>query len=369
MPPARGHGRRGEPQSSEQALSVVQYLEQGVDLGVFFCGAQAYVSLAGQVLADVAVGIARPGVPMRPDTIMPLYCTVKPVLPIAMGLLVDQGRLDFDAELGDVVNELRANAALATMTFRSLLSHTAGLVDPPAAAVFLASNDVRRRVLRKVAPRPNWDPRTMLGYSEWPAWNLLGIAVEHVTGEGADRVVRTSLQAIEANDTWLCMTDDEFTAAADRIGINFNCSGPQPVPMHYERKRPICTRPESAIGFSSARDLGRIYEWLLGPGSTSTALRTMVQPATPRLYDIMMTRECTWGLGFMTALGDHRFGTRVSANSFGHSGYHGMSFAFADPEHDLVVALVLDGLVEGGYNVKTLRRQLIDRLYEELGLC
>ena len=78
-------------------------------------------------------------------------------------------------------------------------------------------------------------------------------------------------------------------------------------------------------------------------------------PARPSVYDKVLNRECSFGLGFMTELRQHTFvGDRYSSRAFGHSGNVGTSFAFADPEHDLTVGVVFNGMVD--YEAASLRR-------------
>jgi hypothetical protein len=56
-----------------------------------------------------------------------------------------------------------------------------------------------------------------------------------------------------------------------------------------------------------------------------------------------------------------------SPSSFGHSGNVGSSFAFADPEHDLAVAVVFNGIVDSESSF--LRRPaVVGSLYHDLGL-
>ncbi|HEX4777762.1 MAG TPA: serine hydrolase, partial [Acidimicrobiia bacterium] len=84
-----------------------------------------------------------------------------------------------------------------------------------------------------------------------------------------------------------------------------------------------------------------------------------------RVYDEVLQRECTYGLGFMTRLDEHAFGERCSDSAFGHSGNVGTSFAFADPERSLTVAVVFNGLV--GHEAAFLRRRaLVNTLYQDL---
>ncbi len=87
----------------------------------------------------------------------------------------------------------------------------------------------------------------------------------------------------------------------------------------------------------------------------------------PRVFDEVLDRECEYGLGFMTDLAHHAFGPVCSPSSFGHSGNVGSSFAFADPEHDLAVAVVFNGIVDSESSF--LRRPaVVGSLYHDLGL-
>jgi len=94
-------------------------------------------------------------------------------------------------------------------------------------------------------------------------------------------------------------------------------------------------------------------------------LETFTSPARPAVYDLVLDRECSYGLGFMTDLHQHAFGDLCSGSSFGHSGNVGTSFAFADPERALAVGVVFNGLV--GHEAAFLRRRaLVNALYEDL---
>src|SRR5947207_5991151 len=91
-------------------------------------GAQLYVSLDGQVVADIAVGDARAGVPMRTDTLMLWLSAGKPLAAVAIAQLREQGLLDFDDPVARHIPEFAQNEK-ARITIRHLLTHTAGLRD------------------------------------------------------------------------------------------------------------------------------------------------------------------------------------------------------------------------------------------------
>src|SRR5688572_27695965 len=71
--------------------ALVQGMTEGLHVG-----AQVYVSLRGQPVADGVVGLARPGVPMTRDTLMLWMSATKPVAAVAIAQLWERGLLDLD---------------------------------------------------------------------------------------------------------------------------------------------------------------------------------------------------------------------------------------------------------------------------------
>src|SRR5687768_13343448 len=70
-------------------------LQHGIDKGLQV-GAQLFLGRAAGTLADFALGEARPGVAMRPDTMMIWMSACKPVAAVGIAQLWEQGRLDLD---------------------------------------------------------------------------------------------------------------------------------------------------------------------------------------------------------------------------------------------------------------------------------
>ncbi len=69
----------------------------------------------------------------------------------------------------------------------------------------------------------------------------------------------------------------------------------------------------------------------------------------------------------MVNLGGHHFGNYMSPLSYGHSGINGSSVAFADEEHQLVVALLLNDVLD--WETCFLRRTaIVNAIYKDLGL-
>jgi CubicO group peptidase (beta-lactamase class C family) len=179
-----------------------------------------------------------------------------------------------------------------------------------------------------------------------------------------------------ADDVWFSMTDAEYTALRSRIGVNFDMRGLDPVPLLMERAPRACTEWNPSFGgYATMRGLGHLYERVLaslagaaGPVGAGT-LATFTTPQRPPAFDRVLQRPCRFGFGFMVDLRHHVVGTWCSERSFGHLGFAGSPWAFADPEHGLVVALLGDGLLDPATAVGHRRPTLVDGIYRELGLA
>src|SRR5262249_29491322 len=68
-------------------------------------GAQIYVSHQGQVVADLALGQSKVGIPMRPGTLQLWLSSGKPLTAVAIGQLQEQGRLDWDDPVTRLIPE------------------------------------------------------------------------------------------------------------------------------------------------------------------------------------------------------------------------------------------------------------------------
>lgn len=292
---------------------------------------------------------------MTSETVLRVYCTIKPITAMAIAKLVDAGTLDLDEPL---VEQLPGPAALADgkITVRHVLNHTAGLHRPMAIEMELVAPAKRQAHADAVARPSVWRVGVDAGYSEYYGWTLLGRLIEAITGEDLrEHLRREVLDPLDLRSTWIGMTPVEFEAERSRIGINVDMRTDKAFPLLLERGRRMCTEVNPAHGgYTTARDLARFYDAVLRarageavdglPRPETVALFT--SPQRPRSFDGVLDRECTYGFGFMTELADHAFGPRCPTGSFGHSGNVGSTFAFADPERDLAVGVAFNGLVD-----------------------
>jgi CubicO group peptidase (beta-lactamase class C family) len=333
---------------------TIERLETDIAEGLFTRGAQVCVTQRGETVLDVALGDDGMGRPVRPDTLFRVYCSIKPVAAMAVAHLVEAGTLDLDAPMSEFLPD--TEALQGGVTTRHVMSHTAGLHKPAAVVLEMIPPDERVDFLDRYQRPPGWHLGTEAAYSELFAWHLVGRLLETLSGEPLrEHLRRVVLDPLGMHDTFIGMTTAEFEANLDRVGINVDLRGWRGFPMLFERtERVLCEANPAHGGYTTARDLAQFYGSLLRvldgesvAGLPSTeVLTTFCRNARPRSYDLILLRECDYGLGFMTSLAEHHFGKECSPESFGHSGNVGSSFAFADPEADLAVAVVFNGIVD-----------------------
>jgi CubicO group peptidase (beta-lactamase class C family) len=339
----------------------------------FTRGVQMTVEQSGAEVLNVALGDDGTGGALLRSTVFRVYCTAKPILAIAIARLVELRMLDIDAPLDTRWPQMPAVAG--GVTARHLLTHTAGLHLCTGLEIELLTPEGRRSKVERLRRPPGWRLGVDAGYSEAAAWLLLGRLVEEIAGDDLPAHLRAHvLDPMEMSSTWLGMTEAEYDAVLPRLGLNIDVRARAGYPLLFERSPRVCCTTNAAFGgLSTARDLAHFYSVLLqqldhepvAALPSAPVLAAFCSPARAALYDPVLDRSCTFGLGFMTSLADHAFGAECGPRSFGHSGYGGASFAFADPDHDLAVGVIFNGVV--GYESAFLRRRaLIRALYADL---
>jgi CubicO group peptidase (beta-lactamase class C family) len=348
------------------------FLVREVERATFTRGVQLSAMVSGEVVFEAALGDAGTHA-VTPETVFRIYCATKPIAALAAAKLIDDGTLELDAPLASVLPSVRALAD--GVTLRHLMTHTAGLYQPDAFGFELIPATQRARVVDNLQLPVGWRLGRDAAYSEYIGWHLIGRVLESTTARPLREILRESvLDPLGMGDTFVGMTDEEFIANLDRIGMNFDLRRDRSLPLLLERSQRWCTECNCAHGgYTTARDLARLYGAVLAQLENGTnpclpsadTLRQVCSSARPRLYDRVLRRECEYGLGFMVDLAEHQFGDACSPKSFGHSGWLGGSFGFADPAHHLAVGVVLNGIVEHEISFAR-RRALLQILYDEL---
>lgn len=360
------------------AQSVLSILQRDVEDALVCTGTQVYISLEGETIAHTAFGVDGLERPMTTDTLHAVYCSTKPVTSVGIGILVDEGELSFHDRLEHVI-EGELSPEVGALTIADVMTHRAGLFRLRGEQAIPMTDEQRDEAARMHRPPSGWAASNRSGYSEFVGWHLLGLSIEALTGESVVEWLHS--RVIEPlgldDDLFLGMTDARYDEIVDRIGVNVWMVDMVPMPSLLERARRSCVHPTPAFGgYATASALGQFYERTLDvlDGNTVAGLPSpetldaMTSPQGEPREDPVLGRTVTFGYGFMTNLADHAYGRMPGDGSYGHSGLAGSSFAFCDPEHGLVVAVIQNGIASAESVVNVRRPVMVDGIYRDLGL-
>ena len=338
-------------------------------------GAQLCVLRRGEVLVDEAFGAAREGVPMTRDSLTLWFSAGKPLTAVAIAQLVERGALAWDKRVAEMIPEFAVQGKDA-VTIRHLLTHTGGLRN---ADTIDSTLDWDEQIVRICAlpPEPDWRPGQRAGYHVWATWQLLGEILRRVSGQPVDEFVRVNIfLPLAMKDSWLALPPAVLAKDESRVAFVFDTSSVVARPKEDWNSAAGLTRCRpggSARG--PVRELARFYEALRRGGENilrPETVATITSRQRAGLFDETFQYKMDAGLGFI--LNSNRdgfqmpygYGRHAAQDTFGHSGNQS-SCAFADPEHELVVAWACNGL-PGERKHQQRQRSLNSAIYEDLGL-
>lgn len=273
------------------------------------------------------------GKPMRLDTPFDLASIGKTFTVVAIGRLLDQGKLHLDDTVARYVPELPA-AIGQRITIAQLLEHSSGLgeLGPTLDSAMRSAKSVREMISRFTDTSLTFAPGTRFQYSN-RGYVVLGAVVEAVSGlRYEDYISREVLQR----------------AGMTRSGIFQLTNSPSNRAHRYSHYKSLRTAyaPGPRTEFQPIDDLapgphGGAYSTAEDMLRFSVALQngTLVSPATLRLL-IEPRAGHPWGKGFEIA-GEGR------AISFGHAGAspgtNTLFRVFPNAGYTLVVLSNIDG--------------------------
>jgi len=304
--------------------AVVTYLRSQVDSA--FPGAVIAVGRHDSVLLLTAVGhygIDDPR-PVTTETVYDLASLTKVIgLTTACMMLVGEGKLDLDTPVQRYVPAFRGPNK-ERVTIRHLLTHSSGLpawrplyIEATTRAVAFAIADTTP-LLRQ--------PGDTFVYSDLGAMVLTQV-VEGLTGQRLDAY----LDAHEFKP--LSMTSTRFLPPSQwrtRIAPTERSQDGTIIlgTVHDENSWKLGGVSGHAGLFSTAGDLARFAQWLLGqPAYLEWTRRQNVPPGSSR------------ALGWDTPSENSSAGTKMGPRAFGHTGFTGTSI-WIDPDKDLYIILL-----------------------------
>ena len=343
---------RSEPaRETIDASVVIDILEQQRDDGRHDC-AQAYVSLGGEPLLDVAIGESVPGRAARTDDVMLWYSSGKPLTTTAVLQLWEQGRLGLDDPVADYVDGWGNGKERCTL--RHVLTHTGGF--PMARDKPFDADVSYAETIRRIAAHPaDWEPGTAASYHPVTGWKILG-RDRRGGRRPADRPLppRGGLRAARHDE--LVARDPPRRAsrarrshrarrldrppAAERRRRRRAQHGPYRIDLLHNEPWHIAKVEPGGGMRGPARELGRFYESLLGygPPAARAAHRrgdgrgAPLRPPRP-LFGNAPASASAWPSTSPAGPGGAPSARR-----------HGVVRGLADPDVGLVMVLVCNGL-------------------------
>jgi CubicO group peptidase (beta-lactamase class C family) len=216
------------------------------------------------------------------------------------------------------------------------------------------------------------------------SWFILAEVVRRIDGRPFERYVREEIfLPLGLDGCWIGIDAARYAELAASLVPMWD-TAKSPPELHRWHEEVRATRPNpGSNGYGPMRELGRLYECLLGGGRHPQQGGRILSPQTVEaltarhrtgLLDQTFRHVMDWGLGVIpnpAVYGDatvpYAYGPHASRRAYGHSGYRS-STGFADPEHRLVVALAVNGTPSDADHA-TRFRTLCAAIYEELGLA
>ncbi len=321
-----------------------------------------------------AYGTRFDGAPTAVDDITCLYCATKPVTALAALSLVEEGRLSLDASLAEHLPWL-ADHWIGRLTVEDLLNHRTNL-HRVGAVLPMATEPSRRAAL--LLSLPEVDLEGTRAYSDFGAWFLLSHVVEAVAGEDfRDFAHRRVIAPYGIDERDLNLGIPPELLGPWRPDISINVYRREDTGLHPLAAEAAaiwaCEWNPPFSSYGSARGLAQFYRGVLNDragAGTAVSQVTAVDATTARAtyHDPRFEREASFGLGFMTNMPLFRLGDAPSERSFGHAGIGGGAVAWADPDHDLAAAIVVNAVFDELPDLLEARASIVSGIYDALDL-
>jgi CubicO group peptidase (beta-lactamase class C family) len=347
----------------DRLAQIPARMQQFVDKGTV-AGIVTLVARHGHVAALDAVGFTdlETKQPMRVDNIFQIHSMTKPIVAIAVMMLMEEGKLKIGDPVekilpefrGQWVAESKSDQAMSLrrpsrpVTLRDLMTHTSGMsTNPPEAikelhgALHMTLTDV---VLVESQQPLDFDPGTKWQYSNTGIAALARV-VEVVSGIPFEKFLDLRIfTPLGMKDTYIFPPKEKYcrmpTAYILKDGkpIKYTADplGEGVMKFREGAKYPL---PEGGI-YSTASDLYILYQMMLNKGQVSGV--RILSPESVELMTRVHTGELTtsqsgagWGLGWFVMKGPSGAQSPFSPGTFGHGGRYG-TFCFIDPQKDLI---------------------------------
>ncbi len=348
-------------------------------------GAGLCVYRDGENVLDIYGGFADRG-RSRPWDRRSVVCLFSAGKPLGAMLALDavaRGEAALDRPLGVLIPEAQGTAGEG-LTLPALLAHRSGYPAFPEEEIdFQGLGDAPKALSALLAGPPAWAPGTAHGYHPRSYGTFLEAWLLAATGQGTGTRLRRWAQdaelelflGLDAPTRARCVElvpgrpqrlgpgpDARFLRALAEPGSLTQRAFAHPkAPRGYGHSEAFQRAVLPAMNLhGTAQGLAKAYALLLADrlGLGRELWAQALAPASQG-FDPVLQRETAFGLGFMRPTTETPLG--LGAGSFGHPGAGG-TLAFADLDHGLACALVVNRQVPGAVAASPLGQSLVQTL-------
>ena len=321
--------------------------------------------------------------PWQRDTLVNVWSASKGVLALAAAMLVDRGRLAYDAPVARYWPEF-AQGGKQAITVDQVMSHQAGLdgVNGPINDAELYAWTPFVDAIAAMAPL--WEPGSRCVYHPVTYGHIVGELIRRIDGRSPGRFIAEEITGPLGLSFHIGLPEDldhrvAEMSAHDKAYDWIRFGEKSAYPHSFRNPTLLATTPNSrawraaevpgANGQSDARSLAQIYG-TLACGGTAGAHRLLspeaLRQATAVRFDgvdACSLAPTVFAAGYR--IGAIGFGPHAGKGHFGHTGWGG-STAFADPQRRLGFAFVTSRLLGFDDGVDPRRARLLDAVYAAL---
>jgi len=376
LAPITSRGEEVSPRSARTSRAAVEAIwaraealyRAGVHPGIQLC-----VRAHDRVVLDRAIGHARGNAPSDPEdarrvalttrTPVNVFSAAKAVTAMVVHKLDEQRVLHLEDRICEFIPEF-GQKGKERITVQHLLTHRAGLPNLPAESMDLDLLARPEKVIEVLCESELQSaPGNLLAYHAVTGGFILAEVVRRVTGHSIREVLEKEIREPLGLE-WLRYGVEPRDV--ERVALNAVTGPPVPPPLSFLLERALGAKLErivemsndsrflnavvpSANVFTTARDMAAFYQCLLNEGELDG-----VRVFDPRTVQHAINKQTGWeiDLTLMVPIG-YSSGFMLGSNSlslygwdhpraFGHLGLSNI-FCWADPDRDLVVALLTTG--------------------------
>ena len=340
---------------------------------------QIAVAREGRIAALRSFGEAefqgRPG-PVSDETLYCIFSCTKAITSAAAWILIQEGKLDTDEIVADVVPGFGENGK-GGIRVEQLFMHTAGFPHAPFRPHEFLDRD--KRLARFTRWRLNWEPGSRFEYHPSSSMYVIADIIETRSGQSfGDFVLERIAGPLGLNDFYCGLPEDLEPRMADLALCGEEMTDEEYAQLGYPKPPVTEVTPEAILGFNrpetrragipggggttTAADLALFYQGLLldakgdpqGPGVWKPeTLASVLRVRSGELVEPLFGKPVHRALGVVVAGDSERnyrgFGHSNSERAFGHGGAAGQ-IGWGDPETGISI-----GYCTNGYDLNGIR--------------